>query len=127
MASPSLTAGRQSALGNSPKPTGRLHLFISRLRSGDETAHLITLLFAASVLAITGLLLYELIRNPALSLHTFGWKFVGSSTWDPVFEHFGALPFIYGTLVTAGVALVIAVPLGLGAAIFLAELAPPAI
>ena len=53
--------------------------------------------------------------------------FSSRSTWDPVAGDFGALPFIYGTLVTSALALLIAVPLGLGAAIFLAELAPRSI
>lgn len=126
MASPELTVGRSPVLG-SPGASGRLRTFANRLRSGDEIAHLITLLFAASVLLITFLLVYELFRNSGLSLHKFGWNFLASSSWDPVFDNFGALPFIYGTLVTSTVALVIAVPLGLGAAIFLAELAPPLI
>ena len=47
-----------------------------------------------------------------------------TSTWDPVNDQFGALPFIYGTVVTSVLALVIGIPLGVGAAIFLAELAP---
>ena len=55
---------------------------------------------------------------------SFGWNFWVSRTWDPVFEHFGAAPFIYGTLVTSAVSLLIAVPLGLAAAVFLSELAP---
>ena len=50
--------------------------------------------------------------------------FFWTRTWDPIFDNFGAAPFIYGTLVTSIVSLVIAVPLGLAAAIFLAELAP---
>src|SRR5262249_16170181 len=54
-----------------------------------------------------------------------GWGFLVSTNWDPVQGQFGALPFIYGTLVTSALALIIAVPLGVGAAIFLAELAPP--
>ena len=100
---------------------------LRRLRSGDEIAHLITLMFAASVLVITGLLVYELWVNSALPRHKFGWHFFFTGVWDPIFEKFGALPFVYGTLVTSAVALLIAVPLGLGAAIFLAELAPPRI
>jgi len=98
---------------------------LDRLRSGDELAHLVTLAFAASVLWITALLVYELWVNSALSRREFGWSFFFTRTWDPVFGHFGALPFLYGTLVTSVLALAIAVPLGLGAAIFLAELAPP--
>ncbi len=97
---------------------------LRRLRSGDEIAHLITLVFAASVILVTGLLVYELWVNSALSRHKFGWNFLFTRVWDPIFEHFGALPFVYGTLVTSAVALLIAVPLGLGAAIFLSELAP---
>ena len=50
--------------------------------------------------------------------------FFWTRTWDPIFDNFGAAPFIYGTLVTSAIALVIAVPLGLAAAIFLSELAP---
>jgi len=92
----------------------------------DEIAHLITLAAASSVLLITVLLVAELYGSSALSRG----KLVGVSCFrglDPVAESFGALPFIYGTVVTSLVALLIAVPMGLGAAIFLAELAPPKI
>jgi phosphate transport system permease protein len=98
--------------------------FISRLREGDEIVRLITFLFAASVVLVTILLVYELWIGSALPRHKFGFHFFVTSVWDPIFDQFGALPFIYGTLVTAGVALFLAVPLGIGAAIFLAELAP---
>lgn len=98
--------------------------FISRLREGDEIVRLITFLFAASVVLVTILLVYELWIGSALPRHKFGFHFFVTSVWDPIFDRFGALPFIYGTLVTAGVALFLAVPLGIGAAIFLAELAP---
>jgi phosphate transport system permease protein len=98
--------------------------FLSRLREGDEIARLITFLFAASVVIITLLLVFELWQGSVLPRHKFGLKFLVTSVWDPIFDQFGALPFIYGTLVTSGVALLIAVPLGIGAAIFLAELAP---
>ncbi|MBZ5528172.1 MAG: phosphate ABC transporter permease subunit PstC, partial [Acidobacteriia bacterium] len=96
----------------------------SRLREGDEIARLITLLFAASVVLIALAIVYQLWADSALSRHRFGLHFLVTSVWDPVFEQFGALPFIYGTLLTSAVALLLAVPLGLGAAIFLAELAP---
>lgn len=97
---------------------------ISRLLEGDEIARLITFVFAGSVVLITLLLVYELWIQSALPRHKFGWAFFVTSVWDPVFEKFGALPYIYGTVVTSALALLIAVPLGLGAAIFLAELAP---
>ena len=98
--------------------------FLRRLTDGDEIAHLITLVFASSILLVTFLLLYRLWADSADARHQFGWHFFYTSTWDPVSGDFGALPFIYGTLVTSALALLIAVPLGLGAAIFLAELAP---
>lgn len=108
-------------------PAARARTFLRRLSTGDQVAHLITLIFAASILLITTLLVYELWVNSALSRHKFGWDFLFTRVWDPVFEQFGALPFIYGTLVTSAVALLIAIPVGLGAAVFLAELAPPKI
>ena len=110
-----------------PGRRGWLRAFIDRVRSGDEIAYLITWAFAASVFLITCLLVYELWATSSLPRHKFGWSFLVTSVWDPVFEQFGALPFISGTLVTSALALLIAVPLGVGAAIFLAELAPPRI
>jgi phosphate transport system permease protein len=98
--------------------------FIARLRHGDEIAHVVTLVFAAAILLITSALVYELWVNSVLSRTKFGWNFLWTRVWDPVFDQFGSLPFIYGTMVTAVVSLVIAVPLGLAAAIFLADLAP---
>jgi phosphate transport system permease protein len=105
-------------------PKSGLRAFVHKLRGGDEIAHLITLVFAASILLITSLLVIELWRTSHLSRAKFGWMFFWTRTWDPIFDNFGAAPFIYGTLVTSAVALVIAVPLGLAAAIFLSELAP---
>ena len=113
-------------VGGAPR-LGRVRAFLSRLRNGDEVAHLITLLFASTILLITILLVFELYRNSALARSKFGWQFLFTRTWDPVFEQFGALPFIFGTIVTSAVGLLLAVPLGVGAAIFLAELAPPRI
>ena len=98
--------------------------FLSKLRDGDEIARLITFLFAVSVVLVTILLVFELWQGSALPRHKFGLSFLVTRVWDPIAEQFGALPFIYGTLITATVSLVIAVPLGIGAAIFLAELAP---
>ena len=98
--------------------------FLSRLRDGDEIARLITFLFAATGVLITLLLIFELWTGSTLPRDKFGLHFFVTKVWDPIAEQFGALPFIYGTVVTAGVALILAVPLGIGAAIFLAELAP---
>jgi len=97
---------------------------LARLKSGDEIARIITFIFAATVVLITVLLVLQLWHDSSLPRHKFGLNFFATRVWDPIAEEFGALPFIYGTLVTATVSLLIAVPLGLGAAIFLAELAP---
>src|SRR5215475_14517841 len=98
--------------------------FLSRLREGDEVARLITFIFAAAVVLLTLLLIFERWQESALSRHKFGLRFLFTRVWDPLLDEYGALPFIYGTVVTSVVALAISVPLGIGAAIFLAELAP---
>ena len=114
-----------------PVPTGRVAArrrapgLIQGLRSGDTFAHLFTLLCAASILLVTVALVQQLYVNSTGALHKFGFGFLTGRTWDPVSGNFGALPFIYGTLVTSALALLVAVPLGVGAAIFLSELAPP--
>lgn len=94
-----------------------------RLRGGDEIAWLITLLFATSVLVVTSLLVWELWTGSAASRHTSGFSFLLSRLWNPVTDQFGAYPFLYGTIVTSVLALVISVPTGVGAAIYLSELA----
>jgi phosphate transport system permease protein len=97
----------------------------TRLRKGDLVAHLVCLSFGLAVLVITGLLAWQLWSNSALPRHRFGWSFLVNQTWDPVAGQFGAAAFVYGTLMTSAIALLIAVPAGIGVAIFLAELAPP--
>src|ERR1700682_1827737 len=116
-----------STVAQTARLTGRASSFVHRLRRGDEITYLITAACALSIVVITSLLFYQLFVNSSLARHTFGWSFLFSTTWDPVAGQFGALPFIYGTVVTSALALIIAVPLGVGAAIFLAELAPPKI
>lgn len=103
----------------------RARSFISRVRAGDQIAWLVTLLFAATIIASTVLLAVQLWTHSHASRVKFGMGFLTSSTWDPVNDQFGAMPFIYGTIVTSALALMISVPLGVGAAIFLSELAPP--
>jgi phosphate transport system permease protein len=80
-----------------------------------------------SVLALLVLIVYELMSRSSLSWHAFGFKFFGTSDWDPVSEQFGALPFIFGTLVSSLVALIIAVPLSIGVAVFTTEMCPKAL
>jgi phosphate transport system permease protein len=106
-------------------PESGVRKFVKRLQDGDRAAHLITLIFAASVFLVTVFLIYELWIHSSSSRAKFGLGFLVTRTWDPVAEKFGALPFIYGTVFTSFLALLISVPLGVGAAIFLSELAPP--
>src|SRR5271168_3392754 len=113
-----------TSIAHEVPPQAGPRAFLHRLRQGDEIAHLITLTFAAVILLLTSMLVYELWRNSHLSRTAFGWAFFWTKVWDPNFDNFGAAPFIYGTLVTSAVALVLAVPLGLASAIFLSELAP---
>src|SRR6266702_6494019 len=75
------------------------------------------------VLVMTGIVL-ALVVESMPAIRRFGLSFVTGQEWDPVKEAFGALPFIYGTLLSSLVGMFIAVPLGIGAAIYLAELAP---
>ncbi len=110
-----------------PPGKGRVRAFLDRLVAGDAIAYLLTLLAAATIFMITAVIFYQLYAQSALPRQKFGWHFLTTQTWDPVAGQFGALPFIYGTVVTSIVALVIAVPQGIGSAIFLSELAPPAI
>jgi phosphate transport system permease protein len=81
-------------------------------------------IFPVIILIIVGGIFLQLVIAAWPSIVKFGYKFPFTSTWDPVFENFGALPFIFGTLVTSFVALILAIPIGLGTAIYLAEYAP---
>ena len=79
---------------------------------------------ALSVFFLIVLIGFELAYGSRLSLVKFGWQFLISSDWDPVNERFGALPFIFGTLVSSAIALLLAVPLSIATAVYLTEIAP---
>jgi phosphate transport system permease protein len=83
-----------------------------------------TAFFAFGVLFLAVLLFALLVRESLPALRKFGAAFLTTKTWDPVAESFGALPFIYGTLVSSFIALLVAVPLSVGSAIFINEFAP---
>jgi phosphate transport system permease protein len=114
MAAPAITADRPA----------RRQSIRSRLHGGDTVAHLVTWIFACSVLLVTIMLVWQLWSTSGLTRHKFGFHFLTGTNWDPVAGDFGGLPFIWGTVLTSVLALIISVPLGVGAAIFLAELAP---
>lgn len=90
----------------------------------DSVFHMAMLACGVCVLALVGLISYELVTKSSLSWHAFGWKFFFGSDWDPVNERFGALPFVYGTIVSSILALVLAVPLAVGVAVFITEMCP---
>ncbi|HVS05422.1 MAG TPA: phosphate ABC transporter permease subunit PstC [Candidatus Dormibacteraeota bacterium] len=92
-----------------------------RLISGDRVFEVIAYGAAALILLIAGVFIVALLIPALPAITKFGLGFFVSRTWDPVRTQFGALPAIYGTLVTSAIALVIAFPIGLGAALFLAE------
>jgi phosphate transport system permease protein len=97
---------------------------LERVSYADRIFKLILTLAAISVPVLLGFLVAELYQGSRLAIGKFGFDFVTSSTWDPVAETFGALPLIFGTLLSSALALLIAIPLSLGVAIFLTEFAP---
>ena len=97
---------------------------MSRKDTGDIIFSRLMMFFACMILVIVAGILFELTRSSLPSIQKFGLSFLFTSTWDPVFEKFGALPFIYGTLLSSFVALLLAIPIGLGTAIYLAEYSP---
>ncbi len=93
-------------------------------RLGDRAFEWLTLGMALAVVALVFLVGWQLSRGALASIKDFGFHFLATSTWDPVAEQFGALPFIYGTIVSSLIALIIAVPLSIATAVYLTELAP---
>ena len=109
-----------------PKPAG-IREFLSSRSSGaaaDGFFGGLMLACALSIIAIVVIILWVLIQNSHLSLQAFGLKFFVHTGWNPVMGDFGALPFIYGTVMTSFIALLIAVPLALCVAIFIMEICP---
>jgi phosphate transport system permease protein len=96
-----------------------------RRLSADDAFAAALRIASLAVLAAVVLLVVETLRGAGPALHTYGWAFLAGREWDPVAERFGALPYVVGTLVTSALALLLAVPFGIGAAVFLSEIAPP--
>src|SRR5882724_12107313 len=90
----------------------------------DQVFRGVVTLCGLAVLAIVGLIFFELVNQSHLSISKFGLSFLVKQIWDPVVQDFGALPFIYGTVVSSLLGLIIAVPLSVGTALFLTELCP---
>jgi phosphate transport system permease protein len=124
---PAASAAPADAAPQPPAPESQIRKFLMSRGSGATTDKLFSALMlvcALSIFIIVLFILTILILRSKLSLGQFGFKFFLRSAWDPVAGDFGALPFIYGTLVTSFLALAMAVPLAMGVAIFLTELCP---
>ncbi|MGH7458931.1 MAG: phosphate ABC transporter permease subunit PstC [Longimicrobiaceae bacterium] len=117
----------QAGVLSPPGWRGLLDRLTPAWTSGNPSDRVYALVLLLLGLSIPALFLFIVLRigSAALpSLEAFGWGFVASSEWNPVRNDFGALPFIYGTLVSSFLALLIAVPLSVGLAVFITELAP---
>ena len=95
--------------------------------TGDAVFRLLLLGVAGLVLLIVVSMILALAAKSMPSIRQFGLSFITTTDWDPVKGHFGSLAFVYGTVMSSLVALIISVPLSLGIAIFLVEQAPPQI
>jgi len=115
-----MTATREPAATAVHAPAGSLE----RANHGDRAFKGLLTIAAVTVPILLGFLVYELWDGASLAIARYGFGFVTSSTWDPVAEEFGAMPLIFGTLISSLLALLIAVPLSLGVAIYLTEFAP---
>jgi len=105
-------------------PTSARAAAIRRFALTDSVFQTLTRLSATLVLVILGGVAISLVAGAWPALSHFGWAFLVTESWNPVTEKFGALAPIYGTLVTSLIAIVIAVPIGIGIAVFLTELCP---
>ncbi|KAF0221506.1 MAG: phosphate ABC transporter [Geobacteraceae bacterium] len=92
--------------------------------SGDYIFKGVTVLFAFSILVILLLMIFEMVGESLPSMRKFGWGFIAGREWDAVQGIFGALPYIYGSVVSSILALLIATPLSVATAVFITELAP---
>jgi phosphate transport system permease protein len=100
---------------------------LRRLQLSDSGFRLLTLCSAAAVLVILGGVILSLVLGSLPAIREFGFSFLANQSWNPVTDKFGALAAVYGTLVTSVLAMIIAIPVGIGIAIFLTELCPPSL
>jgi phosphate transport system permease protein len=113
-----------SSKSGAPSTGGTPLAFTEKKAVGDRIFRAITGIFAFLVIGLALLTAYELFIQSSPALKAMGWEFFTTSDWNPVSEMFGAIPFVYGTLLSSLIALLIAGPLGLGIALFMSELAP---
>lgn len=95
-----------------------------RFANGDTLFRWLTFGFAASILLILLLMGFEMLKESLPAIRKFGWGFITSRDWDPVQEQFGALTFMYGSVVSSILAILLATPLSVGTALFITDIAP---
>ncbi|MEW6437567.1 MAG: phosphate ABC transporter permease subunit PstC [Pseudomonadota bacterium] len=100
---------------------------LSGFKFRDSTFHWLTFAAAVAVLLLLGGVIASLIHGSIPAFRAFGFGFFITNVWNPATDQYGALAAVYGTLVTSFIAMIIAVPIGLGVAIFLTELCPHAL
>jgi len=91
---------------------------------GDRIFRWLTFLFAAAVLLILGLMIFEMTKESLPAITKFGWGFITGSNWDAVQGDFASLPFLYGSIVSSILAILLATPLSVATALFITEVAP---
>jgi len=114
-------AGTDIAFVDDPERRARI---LRRFRLGDGIFRSITLIAACAVLVLLTGVIVTLVYGSLPAWRAYGWEFIVSQRWNPVTENFGALPAIYGTLLTSFIAMLIGVPISLGIAFFLTEICP---
>ena len=124
---PMMGAGSIGSVPQTVLAQGDRRKLLRRLQLSDRGFHVITQLAAAAVLVILGGVILSLVLGSLPAIREFGFSFLTSQSWNPVTDKFGALPAIYGTLITSLLAMIIAIPVGIGIAIFLTELCPPSL
>jgi phosphate transport system permease protein len=97
---------------------------LAKLSFHDTFFRRVTLSAAITVLILLGGVILSLIEGSVPAIKAFGFGFLASQSWNPVTDNFGALPAVYGTVVTSSIAMLVAVPVGIGVAVFLTELCP---
>jgi phosphate transport system permease protein len=114
----------EMSLSQTLTATGQSKPRVSANPVGDRVLHALTFGAAVLVLIVLGGVFVSLVQGSWLALSTFGFSFLTTESWNPATEVFGAAAPIYGTLLTSAIALLIAVPVGLGISVFLTELCP---
>lgn len=96
----------------------------SKRLNSDLLFKVVTATLAFSILLIMAVMVLEMVKESLPAIKAFGWKFIGDSNWDPVQDAFGSLAYIWGSVISSILALVLATPLSVGTALFITEIAP---